>query len=129
MKEAILAAIGIAIVVLLAVGVYQNHRRFHKPAITTPYQAVVLGNGSTFYGRIDHLGTDYPVLREPFIVRRELDPATQQPRYIAVKRKDDLTGADHMIFPASSIAYVEPVRPDSAIGKLIADFDTARNAR
>ena len=126
MKEAILAAIGIAIVGLLATSVYQNYRRFHKPLITTVYQSVVLENGSTFYGRIDHLGTDYPVLREPFTVRRVLDPDTQQPRYVLVKRQDEVNGADHMIFPSASIAFIEPVQPSSTIGKLIAQASSQK---
>jgi hypothetical protein len=36
-----------------------------------------------------------------------------------VWRKDEMNGADHIIFPVTSIAFVEPVRPDSTIGKLI----------
>lgn len=124
MKEAILAAVGIAVAVLLAASVYQNHRRFHKPQITTPYQAVVLADGSVFYGRIDHLGTDYPVLRDAFTIRRDFDSATQQPRFIVVKRKDEINGADHMIFPATAIAFIEPVQPDSMVGKLIAQANS-----
>jgi hypothetical protein len=59
------------------------------------------------------------VLSDPFSVRREVDPGTQQPRYVLTKRKDGITGADHLIFPATSILFVEPVRTDSIIGKLI----------
>jgi hypothetical protein len=120
MKETAFAVVGLAIVVLLVASVYQNYRRFHKPLITTPYQAVVLENGSVFYGRIDHLGTDFPVLRDAFTVQNEPDPITQQPRYVLVKRKDGVNGADHMIFAATAIAFVEPVMPESTIGKLIA---------
>jgi hypothetical protein len=120
MKEGALAAVGLAIVVLLAVEVYQNYRRFHKPLLTTPYQAVVLQDGNVFYGRIDHLGTDYPVLRDAFTVQTDLDPNSRQSRYVVVKRKDGITGADHMIFAATAIAFVEPVSPESTIGQLIA---------
>lgn len=126
MKETALVVVAISIVVLLAANAYQSYRRFHKPLLTTPYQAVVLENGSVFYGRIEHLGTDYPVLHEVFTVRRELDSDTQQPRYVLLKRKDDIHGADHIIFPATSIALVEPVRPDSTIGKLIAQASSGR---
>jgi hypothetical protein len=119
MRDAVLAVLGLAIVALLGAIVYQNHHRFHKPLITTPYQAVVLENGNVFYGRIDHLGSDHPVLRDAFSIRRELDPETQQPRYVLVKRKDEVNGADHLIFPVTAIAFIEPVRPDSPIGKLI----------
>lgn len=126
MKEAILAAVGFAIVALMAASVYLDHRRFHKPMITTQYHAVVLQGGGTYYGRIDHLGTDYPILRDAFTIRRERDLDTQQPRYVLVKRKDESNGADHMIFPSTSIAFIEPVQPDSMIGKLIAEENSRK---
>jgi len=119
MKETAFAVVGLAIVLLLVASIYQNYRRFHKPLITTTYQAVVLENGSVFYGRIDHLGTDFPVLRDAFTVQSEPDPITHQPRYVLVKRKDGVNGADHMIFAATAIAFVEPVTPESTVGKLI----------
>jgi hypothetical protein len=119
MREAVLAVIGVAIVALLAATVYQNHRRFHRPLITTQYQAVVLANGNVFYGRIDHLGSDHPVLRGVFTVRREPDSGTGQPLYTLIRRRDEADGADHIIIPVSAIAFIAPVQPDSAIGKLI----------
>ncbi len=119
MRDAVLAVCGVVIVAMLAVSILQNHRRFHRPLMTTPYQAVTLIDGNVFYGRIDHLGSDHPVLREPFSVRHEVDAQTQKPRYVLVWRKDEMNGADHIIFPVTSIAFVEPVRPDSTIGKLI----------
>ena len=119
MKEAACAAVGLAIVALLAVIVYQNYRRFHRPLLTTPYQAVVLKNGDVFYGRIAHLGTDHPVLRDVFTVRQEADSETGHPRYVVVKRQDEMNGADHIIFTVTAIAFVEPVHPDSTIGRLI----------
>ena len=74
----------------LAATVYQNYQKFHKPLLTTRYQAVTLENGNTFYGRIDHLGSDHPVLRNVFTVRAEIDAQTQQSRYVLVKRKDEI---------------------------------------
>jgi hypothetical protein len=119
MREAVAGLLGLVIAALLAVIVYQNQRRFHTPLITTLYQAVTLANGSVIYGRLDHLGTDYPVLRDAFEVRREIDPQTRQPHYLVVKRSDEANGADHVILPATAIAFIEPVRPDSPVGKLI----------
>jgi hypothetical protein len=126
MRDIVVAACGLAIVALLAVIVYQNYQRFHKPLLTTKYQAVTLTNGEVFYGRIDHLGSDHPVLRDAFGIRSESDPQTQQPRYVLVRRKDSVTGADHLIIPAASIAFVEPVQADSAAGKLIEEQERAR---
>jgi hypothetical protein len=119
MKQALLVVLAFAILVMLLAIAYQNHRRFHRPLITTPYQAVTLTNGAVFYGRIDHLGSDHPVLRDVFRVRHELDTQTQKPRYELIKREDELTGADHMIFPVTSLAFIEPVQAESTIGKLL----------
>ena len=76
-------------------------------------------NGTVLYGRIDHLGSDHPVLRDVFSVRLEADPQTQKQQYMLVKRKDGVNGADHVILPVTSILFVEPVQPDSTTGKLI----------
>lgn len=119
MRETIAIILGVTIAVLLGIIVYQNQRRFHKPLITTPYQRVTLQNGLVYYGRIDHLGTDHPVLRDALSVREDAETGTRERRYVVTKRKDEANGADHMILPAGSIAHIEPVRPDSAIGKAI----------
>lgn len=107
-------------IVLLAAKLYQDQRRFHRPLLTTPYQRVTLQNGNVFYGRIDHLGTDHPVLRDAVTIRQEKGASTGEPQYVLTRRKDEPHGADHLIFPASSIAFVEPVRADSPIGQVIA---------
>ena len=129
MRDAALAVCGAAIVAMLAVSTYQDHRRFHRPLIITPYQAVTMIDGTVFYGRIDHLGSDHPVLREPFRVRHELDAQTQEPRHTLVWRKDEMNGADHIIFPVTSIAFIEPVRPDSTIGRLIEQANLPQQQR
>lgn len=126
MRDLIVPVCVLAVASLLAVLVYQNYQRFHKPLLTTKYQAVTLTNGEVFYGRIDHLGSDHPVLRDAFSVRTELDPQTQQPRLALVRRRDGVAGADHLIIPASAIAFVEPVRPDSTIGRLIEQQERQR---
>lgn len=126
MKQALLVVAGLSIVTMLAVLVYQNHRRFHRPLLTTPYQAVTLTNGTVLYGRIDHLGSDHPVLRDVFSVRLEPDPQTGKQQYVLVKRKDGVNGADHAIFPVAAILFIEPVQPDSTTGKLIEHARLAR---
>lgn len=119
MRDLVLTLAALAIAGLLALVVYQNYVRYHRPQITTTWQAVTLVNGSVYYGRIAHLGSDHPVLRDAFTVRTEADAQTQRPRAVLVRRRDGPHGADHMIFPATAIASVEPVQPDSEIGRLI----------
>jgi hypothetical protein len=116
----LVALLALAAVWLLAANLYQDHRRFHRPLLTTAYQRVTLQNGDVFYGRIDHLGTDHPVLRDAMTIRQEKSPSATEPQYVLIRRKDEPHGADHIIFPALSIAFVEPVRPDSPIGQVIA---------
>jgi hypothetical protein len=126
MRDIVLATCSLAIVALLAMIVYQNYQRFHQPLLTTTYQAVTLRTGDVLYGRIDHLGSDHPVLRDAFSLRTETDPPTQETRHVLVRRKDGPTGADHVIVPAAAIAVVEPVHPDSVIGRLATQASLAQ---
>ena len=119
MKDLILPGLGLTIVALLAILTYQQHFRFHKPQVTTRYQAITLINGDIYYGRVAHLGTDHPVLRDPFRLRAEMDPQAPQQRQLIAQLRDGPTGADHIIFPATAIVSVEPVQPGSTIGLLI----------
>jgi hypothetical protein len=120
MKYLAVAVCAVVLVAFAAFSIYQAHYRFHRPQITSTYQGVTLVNGEVFYGRIFHLGSDHPVLRGASTVKIEIDPQTQQPRHRLVRRRDSSTGADHLIFPVTSILYVEPVREDSIIGRLLA---------
>lgn len=119
LKDIAFMIIGVMLVVVIGANVYLSSRLFHKPMLTTTYQAVTLVNGDVLYGRIDHLGTDHPVLRDAFKIQMEGGAEGQAVRYSIVEKKLQLNGADHVIFPASAILSVEPVNPDSAIGKLV----------
>ena len=118
-RDLAIAACALLIIALLAALVRQNQRRFHKPLLTTRYQAVTLASGNVLYGRIDHLGTDHPVLRDAFELRTELDPESGRATHAVVWLKHGPTGADHLILPAGSIGFVEPVRSDSTIGRAV----------
>ena len=122
MKETVIGVVGLLIFAALAVIVHQNQRRFHKPLLTTHYQAVMLTDGTLLHGRIDHLGTDFPVLREAMTVHAIVDPASGTTSHKIVLRKNEAHGADHLILPATSIIYVEPVQTDSTIGRAIEQF-------
>ena len=82
MRDVVLVVSAFAVVAMLAVITYQNHRRFQRPMLTTAYQAVTLANEAVFHGRLDHPGSDHSVLRHAFSIRTELDPRTQRQRYM-----------------------------------------------
>ena len=78
----------LALLVVL-VGAAYAFTAMRKPVIvemTTPYQAVLLSNGSAYFGKLEGLGTPNPVLKEVFYVQSAQDPQTKQVSNILVKR-------------------------------------------
>lgn len=90
-----------------------------SPDLSTPYQAVVLTNGQVYFGKLDKLGPSYPTLRDVFYIQSHQNPETKQVSNTLVKRGREMHGPDHMILNAQHILFIEPVRPDSQLGKLI----------
>ena len=88
-------------------------------AMTTPYQAVLLSNGSAYFGRMEGLGTPFPVLRDVFYVQSTQDPQTKQVSTILVKRGKEWHAPDRMILNSNMIVLVEPVNPNSRVAQLI----------
>jgi hypothetical protein len=89
-------------------------------AMTTPYQAVLLSNGSAYFGRLEGLGTPYPVLQDVFYVQSTQNPETKQVSNILVKRGKEWHAPDRMILNANMIVMVEPLNPGSRVAQLIA---------
>jgi hypothetical protein len=89
------------------------------PDLATPYQAVVLTNGQVYFGKLEKLGAPYPTLRDVFYIQSRQNPETKQVSNTLVKRGRELHGPDHMILNAQHILFIEPVRADSQLGKLI----------
>jgi len=81
-------------------------REAAKPEMTTPYQAVLLSNGSAYFGRLEGLGTPYPVLREVYYVQTRVNQDTKETTNILVKRGKEWHQPDHMILNANMIVLV-----------------------
>jgi len=88
-------------------------------AMTTPYQAILLSNGSAYFGHLEGLGTPFPVLRDVFYVQSVQDQNTKQVSNILVKRGKEWHAPDRMILNANMIVLVEPVSPGSRVAQLI----------
>lgn len=91
------------------------------PTLTTDYQAVLLAGGQVYYGHLQGLGSPYPVLRDIYYVRSQVDPSTRQVTNILVRRGSEWHGPDRMYLNPGHIILVEPVSPDSQVAKLIAE--------
>jgi len=96
------------------------------PELSTPYQAVALMNGQVYFGRIEGLGGDYPVLRDVFYIQSRQNPDTKQVANVLVKRGGEAHGPDRMILNRQQVQLIEPVSETSQIGRLIAEQNAAR---
>lgn len=86
-------------------------------AMNTRYQAVTLTNGQMLVGRLEKLGTAFPVLSDIHTVRARASQDAKEPTQALLSRGAD--EPDTMILNADHILFVEPVRSGSRLGKLI----------
>jgi hypothetical protein len=107
---------------LLAVMALVHLRERARPPLTTPYQAVILTNGQTLFGKLEKAGSDYPVLGDVFYIRNETNPETKQMSMTLVKRGKEWHEPDYTTINAAHILLIEPVKPESRLGKLIAEY-------
>ena len=82
---------------------------------------MLLANGSVYFGKLEGLGSSYPVLREVYYVQSISDPETKKVTSILVKRGKEWHAPDRMIINERSIVFVEPVGPGSKVAQLIAE--------
>jgi hypothetical protein len=96
--------------------------RYRRPlTLTTPYQAVLLDSGQVYFGKIDGLATNFPVLTDVFYVQSQSNPQTKEVTNILIRRGKEWHGPDRMVMNARHIVLIEPVSPDSKVAQLIAE--------
>jgi hypothetical protein len=107
--------------VVVAAAAYHlvSHVRESKFAFTTPYQAVLLVNGSVYFGHLQNYSSRDPILVDVYYVVSQTNPDTKQTSNVLVKRGRELHAPDRMYLNPSEIAFVEPVGVDSKIAQLI----------
>jgi hypothetical protein len=109
-----------AVVVVLAAGIYLYVRLKNRGLqFSTPYQAVLLINGSVYFGKLEGYGTRFPVLRDVYYVQSGTNPETKQTTNVLVKRGKEPHAPDRMYLNPSQIILVEPVGPNSKVAQLI----------
>jgi hypothetical protein len=83
--------------------------------------AVLLTNGAVYFGRLQGLGSPWPVLTNVFYVQAgPVDPNTKQPTgMVLIQRGHELHEPDRMILNEKSIVFIEPVGADSRVAQLI----------
>jgi hypothetical protein len=108
------------LVITLAVLHLHKEWRHSRPKFSTPYQAVLLINGSVYFGHLHDYGTSHPVLTDIYYVTSQTNPETKQVTNALVKRGKEPHEPDRMYLNPSQIVIVESVGTNSKVAQLIA---------
>ncbi len=108
------------LVIVAAVWHIVGHNRGSSVQFPTPYQAVLLSNGSVYFGHLQGYGGRQPVMTEVYYVVTQTNPETKQTNNILVKRGKELHEPDRMYLNPNQIVLVEPVGTNSKVAQLIA---------
>jgi len=91
----------------------------------TPYQAVLLTNGSVYFGHLHGYGGHRPELTDVYYIVTQTNPENKQANNVLVKRGKELHAPDRMYLNPQHILFVEPVGTGSKVAELIAQAQTA----
>ena len=73
-----------------------------------------------YYGKLDGLGSTFPVLTDVFYVQTGIAPATKASTSVLLKRGREWHAPDQMVLNSRHIVLVEPVTAHSKVAELIA---------
>ncbi len=118
LKNIGIAIAGLIVGALVGIGAYRHNRRIQ---ITTPYQAVLLDNGQVYYGKIEGVGTPYPVLRDIYYVQGKVNPQTKEVTNVLIRRGNEWHSPDRMFISSRHIVLIEPVGTSSKVAQLISE--------
>lgn len=97
--------------------------------ISSEYQAVFLDNGQVFFGKMENVTSDYPILREVYYVQTQQDPETNQVKSILIKRGQEWHSPDVMYINSRHIVVIESVSPTSKVAQLIEEAKNQQAAQ
>jgi hypothetical protein len=120
-RSALFAGVGVACGFLAAFALFKLPE-YRQPRLTTEYQLVLLTSGQTYFGKLEKLGTPYPVLQDVFYIQSQADPNTKLVKNNLIKRGKEWHQPDLMLLDARQIVLIEPVKPTSTVAKLIKEY-------
>ena len=100
---------------------YQRFLPGNNLTFQTPYQTVLLSNGSVYYGRVDKIDSRHLVLTDVFYVQGQVNQETKAVTNILIKRGKEWHRPERMILNRDHVILMEPVHPESQVAKLIED--------
>lgn len=121
--RAVWTVAGLLVIVVAVLFIISQVRslRTSEVKFSTPYQAVLLTNGSVYFGKLQGYGSPSPVLTQVYYIVSQTDPATKQVTNALVKRGKELHQPDRMYLDPRQILFIEPVGPNSPVAQKIAE--------
>jgi len=108
------------LLVIVAAGWHiAGHLHTSSVEFSTPFQAVLLTNGSVYFGHLHGYGGPTPVLTDVYYIVSQPNPQTKEVNNVLVKRGKELHEPDRMYLNPNLIVFVEPVGPNSKVAQLI----------
>jgi hypothetical protein len=111
------AVMALLVVVVIWHFIASSSNRYLK--FDTSFQAVLLSNGSVYFGKLQDYGGRFPVLTDVFYIQSSVNPDTKQTVNVLIKRGKELHSPDRMYLNPNQIILVEPVGPNSKVMQLI----------
>jgi hypothetical protein len=111
--------VGLLLAAVAALHLYSRYRE-SRVEFSTPFQAILLSNGSVYFGHLQNYGSAHPELVDVYYIVTQTNPDTKQTGNVLVKRGKELHAPDRMYINPSQLLFVEPVGPDSKVAQLIA---------
>lgn len=106
-------------VVLFCLWVLRGRNQLH---FDTPYQAVLLDNGQSFYGKIERISSQYLSLGDVYYVQQQANPQTKEVKSVLVRRGTEWHGPSETVINERHIVMIETVTPGSKVAELIAEL-------
>jgi len=117
-----LPRIALGILVFVAVFFAVRWWDFALPSLgAARYQAVVLSNGQTYFGRfIDRIWPYVKIEKAYYIQTNQTDDPSTPPESRLIKRGNELhQPLPYVLIPRTAILFVEDLRPDSPVGQFM----------
>jgi hypothetical protein len=95
----------------------------------TEYQAVFLDTGQVFFGKLEQSGSPYPLLRDVFYIRRQVNQEKKEAKNLLIKQGSELHEPEFMRINARHIVIIEPVSPQSRVARLIREYRSPQPAQ
>ena len=110
---------GLLVAALAGETAYLFLTQYSARLIDTEFRAVLLDNGSAYFGKVDKETGDYLVLREVHYVQTATNAETKQVTNVLVKRGKEWHAPDRMVINKRHLVFCEPVARGSTVARLI----------